>query len=893
MTDHQAYVESTSQESLETFDVIAKTASQRLQDVSGDYAQAFASVNTLNDTGAVNNLGKISTSNREGYQALIKEPAISRVVAVDEDGKTRIFYISRKSQIPLEGEIKHASYHSPIGRLASIQVGDEVVISIGGKEQSFELLEKVRYKPENTDSGWDSSPTVFDGSQYGVLTVDSLRGLLKTSDQADAADALAALLLSGDDVKITEGLQHEVRTSMELRDQPILDQFQDEIFRLPLNSQLLILGPPGTGKTTTLIRRLGQKLDLDFLDEPEKAAIEIGGSNALPHEQSWLMFTPTDLLKYFVQEAFNREQIPASKDRIKTWEAYRSNLARSVLGVLQSSTSAGKFVLKDKLNLLEPDVEVDPREWFDAFQSFHKRRIKLELAKGIEILEGLRNTGNSQVIKQLQGVMSGVGGRSLVAVYQNLHEVEAKIQPLIKRLKEHSDKEMRKTLTLTFNKNRRFLHELGEYLDTLQVRDEADNEEEFDDEALVEAATLGSSVQQAEKIYNQTIRSLARTRFLKKKVSKGSRTDVIQQWLADRTPADEILSVIGESIAIQNGLRRFVNASRRYVAEVPASYREFRKASVNNKQWYKTVPENPKHLGSMELDAIVLLILKSSRKLMDQRYISRNIDDSRYTLLKSIASEFRNQVLVDEATDFSIIELACMENLTSLRSRSFFACGDFNQRITSKGMRTESQLGWISKRIKTEKIKTVYRQSRKLNEFSQELLCTQSVISDKAELPKNINHTGFAPVLVEHIESRKQTAYWLSERIKEVEKGVNIGQMPTVAILVNSEDEVKPLANSLNEYLEDFNLRAVACSDGQSLGDGNDVRVFDVQHIKGLEFEAVFFVGLDQLADQLPDLFDKYLYVGATRAATYFGITCYSRMPHKLEALRDRFIQQW
>jgi len=32
------------------------------------------------------------------------------------------------------------------------------------------------------------------------------------------------------------------------------------------------------------------------------------------------------------------------------------------------------------------------------------------------------------------------------------------------------------------------------------------------------------------------------------------------------------------------------------------------------------------------------------------------------------------------------------------------------------------------------------------------------------------------------------------------------------------------------------------------MGNENDVRVFDIQHIKGLEFEAVFFVGVDRLA---------------------------------------------
>jgi DNA helicase IV len=77
------------------------------------------------------------------------------------------------------------------------------------------------------------------------------------------------------------------------------------------------------------------------------------------------------------------------------------------------------------------------------------------------------------------------------------------------------------------------------------------------------------------------------------------------------------------------------------------------------------------------------------------------------------------------------------------------------------------------------------------------------------------------------------------------------------------------------------------------MGKENDVRVFDIQHIKGLEFEAVFFVGVDRLASSQPELFDKYLYVGTTRAATYLGMTCDGSLPTALEPLRGMFAEHW
>jgi len=132
---------------------------------------------------------------------------------------------------------------------------------------------------------------------------------------------------------------------------------------------------------------------------------------------------------------------------------------------------------------------------------------------------------------------------------------------------------------------------------------------------------------------------------------------------------------------------------------------------------------------------------------------------------------------------------------------------------------------------------------------------------------------------------------WLAQRIREIERFV--GQLPSIAIFVESEADVQPIAEALNAALADENTHVVACLKGQVMGQDNDVRVFHVEHIKGLEFEAVFFIGIDRLASLHPQLFDKYLYVGTTRAATYLGVTCDEALPTAISTLRPMFVADW
>jgi DNA helicase IV len=284
-------------------------------------------------------------------------------------------------------------------------------------------------------------------------------------------------------------------------------------------------------------------------------------------------------------------------------------------------------------------------------------------------------------------------------------------------------------------------------------------------------------------------------------------------------------------------------------------------------------------------------MLRSGSDLLLRPTVQREIGAVEWATLRTVRSALRHQVLVDEATDFSPIQLGCMAALANPLGTSFFACGDFNQRLTTWGSRNLRDVTWACPGLSHETITISYRQSSQLNELAKAIVSLGGGDAGAVALPEGVDNEGVPPVLVESLPSVAAVALWLAQRINEIEDFVK--KLPSIAVLVMSEAEVEPLAEALSKRLADNNLRAIACRDGQTMGNENDVRVFDIQHIKGLEFEAVFFVGVDRLTAEQPELFDKYLYVGTTRAATYLGVTCEAVLPASLERMRPMFAQRW
>lgn len=897
-------LEGLAEDALRKFETVSRAALSELEDRFEPDVEGLVHVNVANNPRAIGELGRIHHTNRQTYQLLAEEPAIARVKVSVGGAEDRVYYICRTA--PVSGIPLLASYRSPVGRLASLPIGSEFTLPNG---ELLEILEQARFHPALRNRIWDSYDTVIETDDYGPVTVESLRQLLDQGLGTDIDEDLLGQLLADEMRKanVFEGVRRGVITKMALRDQPILDQYQDEIFRLPLDSRLLILGPPGTGKTTTLIRRLGQKLDLETLgpDEDEyRMVARISEAGHLPHRQSWLMFTPTELLKQYLKEAFSREGVPAPDERIRTWADLRRQLARNTFGVLRNAAGGGLFVLDDTPGNLSDAAVHQAMEWFLDFDKWQTGHFLDELRQAGSRLSTNPAPEVAQIGERLLSLVD-VSGRAVPeTVLMALVNESESVRKLRARLKSQTDKVIGEELNRQLNRDKGFLDDFVALLDSLQgaatgvdreEMEDGDSEGEgYGDAEADDEDEVGSRTPRGVALatYMNVVRRYARARARKRKTGEHTRDARILAWLGERIPSDERLTALGHSLLVQSDLGKFANPVKRYLSGVPRRYKRFRRIRQKEGWWYSDDSIARSEIHPLELDIVLLAILKGGRSLLAKDRGTRERNPEVVAALEPVRGLFRNQVLVDEATDFSPVQLACMASMTHPQLSSFFACGDFNQRLTPWGTRslTELERGFPEK-FDTREITIAYRQSRQLAELASRIIETAGGVAPEASFPPHVDSNGFSPALLEACGDRHASVAWLAERIREIERLV--GQMPSIAVFVDGEELVPRVADALNQELAKENAHVVACSNGLVVGQENDVRVFDVQHIKGLEFEAVFFVGVDRLAESKPELFDKFLYVGATRAATYLGITCDDVLPAEMSSLKELFVPHW
>lgn len=573
--DNGPYLKAFAHEVLDTFESISNIAQEVLRQGDSLSTESLVHANTIQTAKINESIARINKEKRSSCETLLREPAIARVKTLDDEGE-KTFYICRAT--PLTGTKNLASYRAPIGRLAALPVGEEFTLPNG---TVVEVLERAELKPGRAHDEWDAVDTRIDGDRVGRISVESLRALLLGIPISEAEEDLLAQLIAGESqtANVREGVRRSVITKMGLRDQPILDQYQDEIFRLPLDSRLLILGPPGTGKTTTLIRRLGQKLDRDFLDDDERRIVDtVSQGGGSMHADSWLMFTPTELLKQYLKESFAREGVAASDQRITTWTDYRRELARKTFGVLKTAAGGGSLVLKEHLPSISEEAISGAVDWFSDFFEWQSAHFTGEMESAAEILSAQDEVPVAELGQRLMDILTGPASSHAGAMLAALVAAAGDAKALRKVKKEATDSAIKGALNLQLNRNRTFIDDLVNFIETLQ----AEPEDELDDVEEQDLDEEGGDVSTTDRMkainaYMRAVRTKARATARKRSIAKNSRNGRILEWLDDRIPGNDELGEIGNSLVVQDSLGRFTNPVRRYLSRTPSRYRGFRR----------------------------------------------------------------------------------------------------------------------------------------------------------------------------------------------------------------------------------------------------------------------------------------------------------------------------
>lgn len=882
------------EEALNTFGAIADAATLRLQE-KGISLGSLAVVNEATAEILAKAMRERNAQRVSDCLHLRREPTIARLVIADDDDREEVIYISPVGTVDTR-DIKSCSYLSPKGRLAALRPGDGEEIHIPGGRRWFYVIEKVTFQPGEWSGEWDSRPAVEFREKDTPRTIKSLRELLRGGLVLEGEqDALAAWLGSDDDYEsglIEDGIVKETLTAMQLRVKQLLDRYQDEILRLPLYARIAVLGPPGTGKTTTMIKRLRRTVDVRHLEEAEQELVMEASESGLDHPDSWIMFTPTELLRLYVKEALGKQGVPVHDQRLQVWDDYRRDIAKRPLSLLRTAVRPG-LVLKSDASILQADTLTNQIAWFEAFDAFQRKDFVNQLAVEADRLAASQDARQALVGRQVKGAIDRSVERVVVLVSE-LAGRSAELREIAAGIGQESRVDLQRPLD-TFARSPGFLDALAEFVGSLSADAEDDLDDHIEDEEdEVENQSSLVGRRQIADIFRRAMRARAIGQATGRAPGTNTRAGKILTFITALGLELPDLRRVGERLLIQRAASRLARSPHAWLSGLSLRYRKFRRAMRAEGRWYEPGSLGAQDVQPAELDLIILGILSQAREMTTNATLMARLGDNRPTLLEAAAELRRNQVLVDEATDFSPLQLAAMRALVDIRTDAMFISGDFNQRLTIWGSRSIDDLEWAVPDVKVAPISVTYRQSRKLAAFAGSLAQLQGATVTEQSPVDFKDNEGWNPVLGTGLADPDDLADWLAERIREIGVLMRDGVMPSIALLVDDEGKLDDLAAALNPRLEEMNMRAVACPRGLVKGQEGDIRIFDVQHVKGLEFEAVFFIGLENLAIHKPDLFDRYLYVGATRAASFLGLAVAGdHLPEGIRALELDLLARW
>lgn len=232
---------------------------------------------------------------------------------------------------------------------------------------------------------------------------------------------------------------------------------------------------------------------------------------------------------------------------------------------------------------------------------------------------------------------------------------------------------------------------------------------------------------------------------------------------------------------------------------------------------------------------------------------------------------------VDEATDFSKYDIYAMQSFLTMDYNSMTLCGDVMQRLTQAGLTSWDEINDVVENPLVQSMRTSYRQSSALLDVAKNLY-----IDTIGEDPgyKSFMKSKKVPLPLEFVsDDEDDKVEWIEQRIKEVYIAYG-KKLPSIAIFLNNKNDISDFVDALREtdFIEDTGIEVINGSEGNVLASKNNIRVYPIDVVKGMEFDVVFFHNIDKVSAG-PDLVKRFIYVGVSRAAFFLGVTMSKEMP--------------
>lgn len=638
-------------------------------------------------------------------------------------------------------------------------------------------------------------------------------------------------LLAGDVEKIGP---RAPQIKVQLPDQAILDTVQDQIFRLPFNQRVRLSGAPGTGKTTVLLKRLSQKTKREFLTDEERALLR---NSDWADGQNWMLFTPSDLLKAYLKEALNKELLPAGDDHVKVYGTFKLECLREI-GFIRVGAQGYFKVGGNDTQLLKRETGSVHVQLTQKFGEYLRGR----WAKSChDALQRFNNETRSPL-----GKLNDANQKLLLQALDLITQASA---------------EDRSDAIRRAGGYRELNQEIGKMVTVF--REVAGLLDQTDDISLHAIYDLNRRLSDKLAVLN---------------------TENLEVALHPEIPplVDSLRGEVRELLEAM-GLRRLFEL-------VPRAYQDYREQGTVQERYF--IPDAHQHISQRvisgpEQDLLLFHALEFVRALHD--LLPRDLSGVPGGI-RQILGRMRMIVAIDEVTDFSSLEIACMERLAMPRVGGVTVSGDIMQRVTRQGLKNWDEMDGLSAGFASFDLNVSYRQTERLFCVAKGLY--ESVTGESAAFSSAYQRREEDPPPVAVKTGRDlEVDEWLAYRIEEICE-LHISHLPTTAVLVPTGADVEELRGKLHNRLEASGIQVDGSHDGNNLGNASRVRVFPVDCIKGLEFEAVFYVGIDRMADIHKELIDKYLYVGLSRARSFLGVTYERVFPQRLQCIEKFFANQ-